>query len=161
MHLIVRLSDVYVLIMLHFFKRITYMNILHPHKSCCLLVYPSEQPSRSGPKVPHKTEPPVENACWPKQQSQAKAVSVYVKAWRSQCCKNTKTTLSRDRRGWAPTSDFFPDQSVLIFRNARLWKYASPTGELANFSQIKFFLQQQAETLKINSVLQPNSKQAF
>lgn len=83
------------------FNALTYMSILHLHKSCCLQVYPWGLLSQSGAVVPHREESPVRNSWWPKEKNQVSIVwkcgYEYVRLKGTKAYKNPKKLL------WART----------------------------------------------------------
>lgn len=115
-----------VTLLLHY---LTYMSILHLHKSCCLLVYPFGQSLLFGTAVQQRAELLVKISCWSNQVPQLRMWTFEETSF----YKNLKT-LPSARTHWAePLHQRSPGQSVLSFRNAKLWKYSFPTGELAEF----------------------------
>lgn len=142
---------------------LTYMSILHLHKSCCLLVYPWGRPSQSGAVVPHRAESPVDNSCCLKEQNQGSVVCVCVNAGekcgrlKEQGYENPKTHLSARTEWVAPLHHRSPGQSVLSCIHATLSKTIHfPQGSWLSF------LRSQAVTVHVNDVsLSSSKKQAY
>lgn len=134
----------------------TYVSTLHLHKACCLLVYPWGRPLQFGAVVPHRTGSPADNSCWPyRPEPRDRCLLVRMWMWTFEWTYGSKNpqTLPSARTEWAePLHQRLPDQSALSFRNARIWKHSSPTGELADFSQVSVSLQEQRVTVQVNCV---------